>query len=182
MSRADHSPAPSPRDEVNALPEPDEESQNLAAAQEPLSLVVKKRRRENNMIFEVERMRLGLGWVITWLRKRTGRSAAWVAHRIHRGPQTVRDVEKGTFEDFGWSNAYLICRCLKYQMSRVEELTWRYLIHDYKHQKRLHKKEPKWAYHPPWSEERGEERSKEDAKLYIRKHKPQNHARHTGLA
>ncbi len=156
--------------------------QNLAAAQGPLSLVVKKRRREKNMFFEVERMRLGLGWVITWLRKRTGRSAAWVAHRIRRGSQTVRDVEKGTFGDFGWSNAYLICRCLKYQMSRVEELTWRYLIHDYNHQRRLHKKEPNWVYHPPWSEERERERSTEDAKLYIRKHKAQNRARHTGLA
>jgi hypothetical protein len=130
-----------------------------------MSRVVRKHRREQKMIFEVEHMRRGLGWVITWLRERTGRSALWVAHSIHRGAQTVRDLEKGQFEDFGWSNAYLVCRCLKQQLSRVE---------------------PEWTYFPPWSEERREERKKEGSKkgaeIYIRRPKAQNHARHTGLA
>lgn len=183
MSRADCSPGPSPRDVGGALGKADEVRwKPPALPHEPLSRVVRKRRREVKMIFEVEQMRLGLGWVITWLRKRTGRSASWVAHRIHRGAQTVRDLEKGCFEDFGWGNAYLVCRCLKHQLSRVEELTWRYLIHDYRHQKRLHRKEPKWTYHPPWSAERKNERSKEGARIYIRKRKDLNHARHTGLA
>jgi len=187
MSRADLSPGPSPRDECGALPKADDETRKRPAVpDEPMSRVVRKHRREQKMIFEVEHMRRGLGWVITWLRERTGRSALWVAHSIHRGAQTVRDLEKGQFEDFGWSNAYLVCRCLKQQLSRVEELTWRYLIHDYKHQKRLHRKEPEWTYFPPWSEERREERKKEGSKkgaeIYIRRPKAQNHARHTGLA
>lgn len=66
MSRADRSPGPSPRDEADALPKADEVRRKPPALpHEPLSRVVRKRRREVKMIFAVEQMRLGLGWVIT---------------------------------------------------------------------------------------------------------------------
>ena len=140
-----------------------------------LSLVVRKHRRAAELLaFPVDDLRLGMGWVMAWLRQRTGESAAEVAHQIGLGPQTVRDIEKGSYHDFGWCKAYLICQHLRIDLSAVEDLAKRYLRFDYLRQKKRHKDEPDWKYEGPWSKNRAEE----DEDRYIRK----NRARYTVFA
>jgi|GEM_PF-4536672 hypothetical protein len=140
-----------------------------------LSLVVRRRRRAaRRRPLPVDHVRRGIGWVLSWLRRRTKDSAAAVGRKIQLGPQTVRDIENGTCGDFGWCNACKICQCLHYDLSTVEDLTQRYLIFDQLHQRRLHKDEPNWKYTLPWSMDR----AKEDEKRYIR----QNRARYTVFA
>lgn len=139
------------------------------------SLVVRRHRRASALFdFPVNDLRLGMGWVISWLRQRSGLSAAELAHQIGLGPQTVRDIKRRSYHDFGWCKAYKICQHLRMNLSEVEELAKRYLRFDCLHQKRLHKGEPNWKYQWPWSKKR----AKECQDRYIRK----NRARQTVFA
>ena len=108
----------------------------------------------NDVVFPVEVERRALGWVLWWLRLRKGWSADTEAKHAQVGVQTVRDVEKGECQDFGWTTAKRLCRALRRSLSHTERLAERYLRRGYHRQKAAHHGKKQWKMVYPWRQNR----------------------------
>lgn len=118
------------------------------------SRVVRRHWRDARFAVPVEVMPRALGWTLEQLRKRLGRSAAWVAQRAKVGQQTVRDLEQGLFPNYAFTKVDAVARVLHGDLARTERLAHRFLWHDYLREARLHGSEPGWRYVFPWSKKR----------------------------
>jgi hypothetical protein len=76
------------------------------------SRVVRRRLREAEMCISADTMRQAMGWVLEWLRLRTGRSAAQVSRQLDVVPQTVRDIEEAHYEECGWTKVYRLAHAM----------------------------------------------------------------------
>ena len=103
-----------------------------------------------DVVFPVEVERRALGWVFWWLRLRRGWSAKEEAKVANVGEQTVRDAEKGTSKDLGWTTALRVGRALKRELPWLERLAHRFIRRDYHRQKAAHEGEPNWKMVYAW--------------------------------